>query len=95
MNNSQEHITKKITLKGILIADDFDDDGEPVAFALLTDDEEKYRIMPTASNQQVELKGFQKQKVKAYGKVLIIEDLKIFYIEGIVVETVPPENEND
>ena len=88
-----ELISCKTTLRGILVADEFNSEGQAIVYALLTNDEDKYRIV-LEQNQQFNIEDFQRQKVRVYGETVIMDKFKIVYIESIVSESdLPYEQE--
>ena len=88
---SNELLSTKTTLRGILVADAFNSAGQAIVYALLTDDEDKYRVIP-GYDQELNFAEYQRQKVTVYGKALILDKFKIIYIESIVSEFDSPTN---
>ena len=78
-------MAKKITLQGIIIVNDFDSKGNPVRFALLTDDESKYLLEPDKKNSDNVFAKYNRKKVMLTGmtgfegkkKVLTVNEIKI------------------
>ena len=59
-------MTKEIMLQGIIIANDFDANGTPIHFAILTDDESKYLLETVHFHHDVFSK-FNRKKVRVMG----------------------------
>lgn len=62
-------IIKKIELQGILVTNDFDSTGNPIRFALLTDDENKYILEPGHKNPDLLFGKYNRKKVGISGVV--------------------------
>ena len=60
-------MTKKITIQGIIIVDDFDSNGNPLHYALLTDDENKFLIEPCLEKSDLVFADFNRKKVLVTG----------------------------
>ena len=60
---------KEVALQGIITADDFDSNGKPVRFVLLTDDENTYRLELGTKNQDVLLLQLNRSKVVLRGAI--------------------------
>lgn len=62
-------IIKKIELQGILVVNDFDSKGNPIRFALLTDDENKYILEPGRKNPNLSLGKYNRKNVHIFGVI--------------------------
>jgi hypothetical protein len=62
-------IIKKIEIQGVLVVNDFDSKGNPIRFALLTDDENKYILEPGRRKSNLLFGKYNRQRVHISGVV--------------------------
>ena len=86
MRAHRTSITDNKVFKGKLVANKINADGYPIAFALLTDDKEKYIIVPAAGKIIVSLNNYLRKKVRISGKLKTVNALKIILAELIILQ---------
>ena len=64
---------KEVTLQGIIVANDFDSSGNPVRFALLTNNEKKYLIDTVDLSSGKLLAEYNRKKVILCGVQEVID----------------------
>lgn len=77
-------IIGKMILQGIIIANNFNEHGDIIDYALLTDDEEKYLIIPGESGKNPIIGDYEKKKVYLEGELRIFNDRKTIRAEKII-----------
>ena len=75
----------KKTLQGIIIVNDFDSKGNPLRYALLTDDEEKYIVEPGRKKQDLKFHRYNRKKVRLSGHMRVDGKKNIMAVDDIVV----------
>lgn len=78
-------IIMKKTLRGIIIVNDFDSKGNPLRYALLTDDEEKYIVEPGRKKPDLKFHRYNRKKVQLSGHMRVDGKKNIMAVDDIMV----------
>ncbi|MBC8316813.1 MAG: hypothetical protein H8E41_02840 [Desulfobulbaceae bacterium] len=78
-------IIKKIELQGILVVNDFDTDGNPIRFALLTDDENRYILEPGQKNTDILFGEYNRERVTISGEMRFDGNKNIIDVQEIQI----------
>ncbi len=84
-SNMTRHKQKNITLQGIISADDFDPDGSPMRFVLLTDDENKYILERGKQNTAIDFSKYNRRKVELTGAISFVDKNAFIAVDEIHV----------
>ncbi len=80
---------KKETLQGLIVANDFDSVGNPVRFALLTEDENKYLVEPGSREPELAMTRYNRKQVRLSGEIRLDRDRKIVTVNDIKILPLP------
>jgi hypothetical protein len=86
----------KKTLQGIIIVNDFDSKGNPIRYALLTDDERKYLVEAGRKKPELKFHRYNRKKVRLSGHMRVDGKKNIMAVDDImVIKNIPETSATD